>query len=270
MDLNTIRTVLRPTERSALPSPTAGDAFLAGGTWLFSEPQRDLARLIDLQALRWPAIRQQGDTLYLAATCTLAALDVHAAETGSPAGMVMRACCRALWGSFKIWNTATVGGNLCLALPAAPMAALAVAMDGRCTIWCPDGSCREVAAAEFIVGPARTCLAPGEVLRRIDLSDGGRSERYAVRQMSLTEEGRSAALLIGRAGGSGFALTATASLPRPLRLDFEDMPDAATLRRRLDAAGSRLGWYDDVHGAPDWRRQMTLRLAGEIRDELAG
>ena len=28
-------------------------------------------------------------------------------------------------------------------------------------------------------------------------------------------------------------------------------------------------YYDDLHGAPDWRRPMTLRLAEQIRQELA-
>src|ERR1700693_1411503 len=55
MDLNTITAVARPKARAELPAWTAGDAWLAGGTWLFSEPQADLHRLIDLAALGWPA-----------------------------------------------------------------------------------------------------------------------------------------------------------------------------------------------------------------------
>jgi len=27
-------------------------------------------------------------------------------------------------------------------------------------------------------------------------------------------------------------------------------------------------YYDDIHGAPDWRRHMTFRLAEEIRRDL--
>jgi hypothetical protein len=29
------------------------------------------------------------------------------------------------------------------------------------------------------------------------------------------------------------------------------------------------GWYDDIHGDPQWRRHMTLAFAEEIRQELA-
>ena len=43
----------------------------------------------------------------------------------------------------------------------------------------------------------------------------------------------------------------------------------------LDALRERLKteiqhYYDDVHGAPAWRRHMTLQFAEEIRRELAG
>src|SRR5664280_3457464 len=56
MDLNTINAVERPRTREQLPVWTAGDAWLAGGTWLFSEPQAHLKRLIDLNDLNWPAL----------------------------------------------------------------------------------------------------------------------------------------------------------------------------------------------------------------------
>lgn len=269
MDLNTIRTVLRPSGRDDLPVHAAGDAFLAGGTWLFSEPQRDLTRLVDLQAMGWPAIVMAGETLSIGATCTLEQLERFATEAGWPASGLVRECCRALWGSFKIWNAATVGGNLCLALPAAPMAALLGALDGNCVIWSADGRIGSVAAPDFIRAPQMNCLRPGDMLRQIDLPTARLHDRYAVRQASLTVEGRSAALLIGRAAGDGMVLTVTASVPRPLRLTFETMPDRASLELGIDTAAGTDGWYDDVHGAPDWRRHMTLRLADEIRRELS-
>ena len=33
-----------------------GDAWLAGGTWLFSEPQPGIRRLLDLASLNWPGL----------------------------------------------------------------------------------------------------------------------------------------------------------------------------------------------------------------------
>ncbi|MCQ8241523.1 FAD binding domain-containing protein [Rhizosaccharibacter radicis] len=270
MDLNTITDIARPRDRSGLPPFREGDAILGGGTWLFSEPQRTLRRLVDLAGLGWPPIENGAQELRLSATCTLAALDAHAADAPWAAAALVRRCCRSLWGSFKIWNMATVGGNLCLALPAAPMAALAVALDAVCEIWCPDGTDRLLPASGLILAPQRTVLAPGEVLRALRIGRDRLHARYAVRQASLTEEGRSAALLAGRCTeAGGLALTITASVPRPLRLDFADAPAPDVLRAAVEAAGAAAGWYDDPHGAPDWRRHMTLRLAEQIRAELA-
>ena len=90
MDLNTIHTVLRPADRGELPLHDDRDAFLAGGTWLFSEPQRDLVRLIDLQSLGWAPVTPTEDGVSLAATCTLAALDAYAAEASWAAATVVR------------------------------------------------------------------------------------------------------------------------------------------------------------------------------------
>lgn len=271
MDLSTIETVIRPEGRHALPEPNRHDALLAGGTWLFSEPQRSLRRLIDLQALGWPSIGQGEEGLLIGATCTFAELYAYAADASFAAAPLFAQCCQSLWGSFKIWNTATIGGNLCLALPASPMAALAVALDGRCTLWCRNGTDRVVPAADFITGPGRTCLENGEILRQLLLPAAALRQRYAFRQASLTEEGRSATLVIGRAVDGDFALTITAATGRPLKLSFATMPDITILLHRLEAEVAGAGsWYNDVHGAPDWRRHMTRRYAEEIHRELCG
>src|SRR4051812_45836112 len=49
MDLNTICEVTRPRSREEVAPWRTGDAWLAGGTWLFSEPQPDIRRLTDLE-----------------------------------------------------------------------------------------------------------------------------------------------------------------------------------------------------------------------------
>ncbi|OYX80517.1 MAG: FAD-binding molybdopterin dehydrogenase, partial [Bradyrhizobium sp. 35-63-5] len=75
MDLNTISAVTRPTARAELTGWRDGDAYVGGGTWLFSEPQPRLTRLIDLTALGWTPLTVSADGLEIAATCTLAQLE---------------------------------------------------------------------------------------------------------------------------------------------------------------------------------------------------
>jgi CO/xanthine dehydrogenase FAD-binding subunit len=271
MDLNTIGEVAHPRTRAQLPVWTAGDAWLAGGTWLFSEPQAHLTRLIDLTDLKWPALTIGASELSIAATCTVAQLDALACPPEWLAAPLINQCCRAYLASFKIWKTATVGGNLCMSLPAGPMISLTSALDGVCTIWKADGSEQKLRVADFVVGDQRNVLAPGDLLRQIDIPLAALKRRSAFRQISLTPVGRSAALLIGSIdSGGGLALTVTASTVRPVQLSFAKNPQAEELRDALLHHIPDALYHGDVHGKVAWRKHMTMRLAEEIRCELQG
>ena len=272
MDLNTVTEIARPRQRADLSAWRLGDAWLAGGTWLYSEPQPAVTRLIDIADLGWPALEINDRGLRIAATCNIAQLDALALPSDWAAAPLFNRCCRSFLASFKIWNMATVGGNLCMALPAGPMISLTTALDGMCTVWRPDGTDRRVAAIDFVSGPQYNALAPGELLRAIELPVSALRRRVAFRQIALSPLGRSAALLIGTLApeGGAFTLTVTASTPRPVRVSFPVLPAAAPLHDSIEAAIPATGYFDDVHGAPAWRRHMTLQLAEEIRRELAG
>jgi len=271
MDLNTIKEVARPQEREQLPVWTAGDAWLAGGTWLFSEPQSHLTRLIDLADFKWPALTIGETGLAIAATCTVAQLDALACPPEWLAAPLINQCCRAFLASFKIWKTATVGGNLCMSLPAGPMISLTAALGGVCTVWKAGGGERHASVVDFVAGNQRNILAPGDLLRQIEIPLAALKRRTAFRQISLTPVGRSAALLIGSIGSEGtMTLTVTASTVRPVQLAFPKLPGAAELREALLRHIAEDAYHDDVHGKPAWRKHMTLRLAEEIRAELQG
>src|SRR5215471_12760114 len=212
MDLNTITSVAHPESRAQLPVWTAGDAWLAGGTWLFSEPQAQLSRLVDLAGLKWPALTITDTHLSIAATCTIAQLDALACPPDWLAAPLINQCCRAFLASFKIWKTATVGGNLCMSLPAGPMISLTAALDGVCTVWKAGGGEQKIPVLDFVTGNQRDRLLPGDLLRQIDIRLAALRRRSAFRQISLAPVGRSAALLTGSMASDGvFALTVTAS-----------------------------------------------------------
>ena len=271
MDLNTVNEIVRPGGRDQFPRWQDGDAWLGGGTWLYSEPQPSLTRLIDLAALRWPAIETDAAGLRIAATCTVAHLAAAALPAHWTAASLIGPCCNAFVASFKIWNTATVGGNICLALPAGPMISLAVALDATAVLWPPEGGERRMPAIDFVTGQRTTALRPGEILRQIEIPAAALTRRAAFRQISLTPHGRSAALLIGTlASDSAFDLTVTAATARPVRISFDALPDAAGLSARIATGIAGSLYFDDVHGAAEWRRHVTPILAEEIRRELAG
>jgi CO/xanthine dehydrogenase FAD-binding subunit len=169
MNLGTVTQIKRPTSADEVTQWRAGYAWLGGGTWLFSQPQPAIDTLIDLETLHWPALQASAEGLDIAATCRIVELDRFVAPAAWIAAPLLRTCCRSLLASFKIWNAATVGGNLANALPAGPMISLAAALDGRCTVWTPSGRVRELNVLELVTGDNQHSLAPGEVIRSITL-----------------------------------------------------------------------------------------------------
>jgi CO/xanthine dehydrogenase FAD-binding subunit len=273
MNLNTISEVRRLTARE-LPDVEwrEGDSWLAGGTWLFSEPQPKLRRLLDLQGVGWEPLVAGDHGLQIAATCTIAELDRFVAPPEWLAAPLIGQCCRSFLASFKIWNAATVGGNICMSLPAGPMTSLAVALEGAYTLRARDGGERRVTAEDFVTGSHQNVLRPGELLVAIDLPVTALRKRTCFRRMSLTHLGRSTALLVGTLcpRDETFMLTVSAATGRPLRLVFPRLPDADALRRELARAIPDSLYFDDVHGAPDYRKHLTHYFAEEIRAEFAG
>jgi CO/xanthine dehydrogenase FAD-binding subunit len=272
MDLNTVEALV-PTADPA--DWREGDAWLAGGTVLFSYGSQTLRRLLDLTSAGWEPNEEDDDGITLAATCTVARLW----EAGDPAGAIVqrwpgfaivRPCCDAFVASFKIWNLSTVGGNIATSLPAGPMTSLCAGLDGVATLWGTAGA-REVPVAELVTGDGHNALEPGELIRSIRLPAHALRARTAFRRLSLSNLGRSGVLLIGRRDLDGdFVLTVTASTKRPVQLRFTaaELPLAEGLAAALDAAIPVELYHDDLHGLPAWRRDMTYRLAEDLRLEL--
>jgi CO/xanthine dehydrogenase FAD-binding subunit len=272
MNLNTIEEVRQAT--AVLDGESAwqeGDSWLAGGTWLFSEPQPNLRRLLDLRALGWQPLEVSDAGLRIAATCTIAELYAFPGRADWPASWLIDECCRAFLASFKIWNTATVGGNICMSLPAGPMTSLATSLEGVYTLTALDGSQREVPAIEFVTGNHQNVLQPGELLRAIDLPATALRKRAAFRRMSMTHLGRSTGLLVGTTPSTEgpLVLTVSAATNHPIQLTFADMPDARSLRERLHDEIPDAAYFDDVHGTPEYRKHLTHYYAEQIRAELA-
>ncbi|CAN3977999.1 Xanthine dehydrogenase, FAD binding subunit (EC [Kitasatospora purpeofusca] len=268
MDLNTVVELRDARERGTW---RPGDAWLGGGTYLFSEPQPHLRRLFDLGRMGWEPLRPTPDGgLEIAATCTIAQLSRHPKPAGWTAAPLFEQCCRAFLASWKIWNAATVGGNLCNGLPAGPMISLTAALDGVCRLLDRNGATRTLPVGDFVLGAGVKDLRPGELLRSVTLPGRALARRTAFRQASLYGLGRSGALVIGTLDpvDGEFALHITAATVRPVRLGFAVPPNAEAVREAVEHAVAPEEYFDDIHGLPAWRRHMTLRFAEEVRREL--
>ena len=272
MDLNRVTKFYQPTSLAAVPTWQEGFAWLAGGTWLFSEPQPSVRALIDLDTLSWPALQILPQGLEISSTCKIAELEAFRAPSEWSAAALMPHCCHALLASFKIWNTASVGGNICLSLPAGAMISLTAALEGVATIWSLDGAARKLPIVDFVTGNQTNALAPGELLRSVLLPASALSKRFAFRRFSLTSMGRSSVFLIGTLCPMAGTLTVavTASTVRPIVLVFDDYPNSAELASAIDQFIISDLYFDDPHGTREHRRHLTYYYAEQIRAELEG
>jgi CO/xanthine dehydrogenase FAD-binding subunit len=267
MDLITVRDIRMPRTREEVTF-APGEIPLGGGTWLFSERQDDITGLVDLTALGWDPIEISDAGLTVAATCTIAELLRLPARPEWTAHPLIAQCVNSLLASFKIWNVATVGGNICTSLPAGPMISLASALDATAVIWTAGAGERRMPVAQFILGNRRNELAPGEVLRAIEFPAETLSSRTGFRRIALSPLGRTGTMVIARVDPGGRTVfTVSGGTPRPRQLRFESVPTAAELAHALTDIRE---WHSDAHGAPDWRQHMSGLFAEELRIELGG
>ncbi len=252
MDLITVREVREPASRAELVF-APGERPLGGGTWLYSEPQPGLTGLLDLMALGWPPLTIVDDGLQIAATCTLAQLLAFDAPAEWTAWPLVEQCVNSLLASFKIFNLATVGGNICTSLPAGSLTALLVGLDGTAQIWgTPD---REVKVVDFVTGNRQNVLAHGEVLRSLRIPLSSLTARTGFRRIALSPLGRTGTLVTARTSAEGIVFGVTGGTLRP--------------HVGLGGLDPRGEFFSDAHGAADWREAMTLRFVAELSEELA-
>lgn len=267
MDLNSVSTYRRATTRDDLVL-APGEAVLAGGTWLFSEELPQVTGLVDLTSFGWEPIERTTQGLRIAATCTIAQLVEFARNDAEwTAAPLFAQAAHALLASFKVWNTATVGGNIAQSYAAGAMISMASGLDAEALIWTPDGGERRMPVAAVPTGNGTNSLAPGEVIRAIDLPEHALRSRTTLRKEALADHGRSGAVVTGRLDRDGAAVfTVTAATLTPHVLRFAALPSQEALAAAVDGLDGR---YSDPLGAADWRRAVTVVLAERARRDLA-
>jgi CO/xanthine dehydrogenase FAD-binding subunit len=269
VDITTVTEVIRQPPSPPGPTWRPGDAWLAGGTWLFSDRQPDVRRLIDLAPMGWADLVATGDGLEIGAMCTIRDLYAFDAPADWVAAPLLRISCEAFLASFKVWNSATVGGNVCMSLPAGPMITMTVALDATYRLWSASGRERTVDAVDFVTGNHQNVLGPGELLRSIHIPTAALRKHQTHRRFSLTRLGRSTIFMVGTKspGAEDVSLVITAGTTHPVRLTFDTAPTAGAVAHRIDSISDDV-WFDDPNGSPDHRRHLAKHYAEEIRTEL--
>lgn len=253
-----------------------GAGIVAGGTDLVvadRSGKRALpAALIAIHRL--PELREikPGD----AGSTRIGALVTHAAlETSSLIrdGYTALSDAAALVGSPATRHVGTIGGNLCNASPAMEAGSPLLVFDASVELASPAGS-RQIPVAEFVVGPAKTALKPGELLTGLLLPKlpdrtGSAYLRLEYRQaMEIAVVGAAALVTLDESGRCAKArLSLTAVAPSCIRVpQAEAMLSGQALSAELidkagGAAAASARPIDDVRGSAEYRREMVAVIA---------
>jgi CO/xanthine dehydrogenase FAD-binding subunit len=146
-------------ETGARPAAGCTDLFPATSAPALAGPVLDLTAVAALKGLTETA---EGWRIGALATwAEVIRADLPAAFDG------LKAAAREV-GSVQIQAAGTVGGNLCNASPAADGVPCLLTLDAEVELAGPAGS-RRLALAEFLTGPRRTALGPGELMVAVHL-----------------------------------------------------------------------------------------------------
>jgi len=269
MDLPHIETYLRPTTWDELADWQPDWAWLAGGTWLFSEPQPQVRALVDLRGLGWSELDIAEEGLTLGATCTLSQLLRASYPPTWPGIAALQSAAREL-ASFKIQNEATIAGNLCLALPAGTFAPALLALQARYEIWPRQGRPYWLAAGAFQLGARQTVLQPGDVLRRIFIPAAALTWRTDYQRLCVATAGLAVAIAVAAVDPvtERVRLSTGASTPTPHLFEFPHRPQQPELAAALDSLPVAM-FLNDAMASAAYRRQMTAVLMGRAVAALA-
>jgi CO/xanthine dehydrogenase FAD-binding subunit len=182
------------------------------------------------------------------------------------------------FADFLTRNKATLGGNLANASPGADLVVPLLALDAAVVLAGPGGE-RTVPLDAFLVGPRRTVLRPGELIRHVVVPRrGGRQAWY---KLGLKRGGAIAVVSVGtwldvdaagRVAAARIALGAVG--PRPFRpLEAESYLvgnplDAATVAGAADRAAAAARPITDVRGGADYRTAMVRALVARCLDPV--
>jgi carbon-monoxide dehydrogenase medium subunit len=272
---------MQPFRYEAPPSLDAALTLLAdprsrvfaGGTDLLVQLRSGLeppTALVDVKSIPELRVVELGpDRLRLGAAVSCWDICDHPELRRAFPGLVEAA---ELIGSMQIQSRATVGGNLCNGSPAADTTPALFALAAECVLRGPGGG-RRLPVHEFVLGPGRTALEPGELLVELQvprLPDGAADAylRFIPRgEMDIAVVGagvlleleadgrcRAARIALGAVAPTAILVPEAAAALVGTRLAATDLEQAAALASR---AGEPIS---DKRGPAAYRR----RLAGVL------
>ena len=252
----------------------------AGGTNLYVDRKhgkfldKDYVSLEKLQELK--QVEEKEDGWHVGSMVNFAQL-----EKMQIPGAEALICAASLVGAPQIRNRGTVGGNIVSASPAADSVPALMALDAKVVLKSANGE-RVVALTDFMKGPGRTDLQPGELMTEIIIAAGkGSSVFYKVGKRNAlaisicnqavfmeTEEGKVKEVRISLGSVAPTAVRAyetEALLKGTEKSDLEKEEFCAALK---EALLKDICPIDDVRATKEYRQRVAFRMLMHNLKEL--
>ncbi len=270
-----------PDEAVRLLRDTVGvGCYLAGATDLLLEDRPELDYVVDLRRAGLDEVDLDGNgDLHLGACVTLRTLETDPRIRDFAGGAVSAVA--AACGNRPVRSTATLGGNLCSALPSGDMAPVLLALDAVAHV-CDGAGTIDVPLREFFLGP-RTTMLGDRLLVGITLPAASADLVCLSRKLTRTAEDIalvqvSVALRLEHGAPAHAAVALGAVAPVPLRAlaaeqmlcsaDAGELEDAAVAAAQ--AAADACDPISDRRAGADYRRAMVETLCRRLILEAAG
>ncbi len=196
---------------------------MAGGTDLLPKARGgvlDTALIVDVKAI--PELNvlsyDRGKGLTLGAAVPCYKIYTNSEIKSAYPGLIDAA---ELIGGIQIQGRASIGGNLCNAVPSADSIPALIALGATANIAGPDGS-RNVAVEDFCTGPSKNLLETGELLTSISIpaplpNSGARYQRFIPRnEMDIAVAGVGASVVLDNGNIKSARLALASVAPTPL------------------------------------------------------
>ncbi len=251
---------------------------LAGGTDLIVNKDPRIEYLIDITRLPLDYIKSDKNGMRIGALTTFRELETSPVFKKDPYNVLAEAA--HLSGHVSQRNMATIGGNICSAVPSGDLLPPLMALSAKARVVGPTGE-KVVPLDEFFTGPKKNIMKLNELLVEVQLPKQPSKAAGSFLKLSRTHVDLAlvnAAVVVpldarGTCKGARIVLGAVA--PTPLRAkDAERMLDgkkpkeiSGIIDRVAEAAADATKPISDIRASAEYRRQISAVL---VKRALAG
>ena len=252
--------------------------LIAGGTDILVERDPGIQVLIDATGLGLEYIKSDDKEITIGAATTFNEIEKSPILAKSPYGILVEAAKQI--GTPQIRNVATIGGNICSAVPSADSVPPLLALDATVLISGYEYR-RSMNIADFFLNVRRNALKKGEMLIEIRIPVfSSRTEAVFVKRgriagADLAIVNAAVRITVGSDGiiqDPRIALGAVA--PTPMRAEIAESmlrglkPQGKLLKIVADQASQEIKPISDVRGSAEYRKLLSRVLVERALNEL--